>query len=149
MGHIKVQSTFDGTATFGGFGRLNNDKKTPFILVHCADEETGDIADAKLFCSEKALKHTVKKLWALGVPGDSEQEVISNAKVLVDAPCTFDTVENDGYYNADNLRGRGEAASSGVVADLDEADFMAAVFGASPAVADKPKKAVKKQHCPF
>ena len=149
MGYIKMKSTFDGTATFGGFGRLNNDKKTPFILVHCSDEETGDIADAMLFCSEKALKYTVKKLWALGVPGDSEQEVISNAKALVDAPCTFDTVENDGYYNADNLRGRGEAASSGVEADMDEADFMAAVFGASPVVADKAKPTAGKKVCPF
>ena len=156
-GYIEIESTFDGTATFVGYGRLSNDKHTPYIELVCQDNESGKTARATLFCSQKALPYTVKTLRALGCAGDDDQSVIAEALNIAEAECTFDVVEKDGFFHADNVRGRGEAATGGTSATMSKADFLAAVFGASPAVpaqaqAQAPARSattVTPGNCPF
>jgi len=143
---IQFESTFDGTASFTAYGRLENDKKTPFVGYRCTDVESGDIATGKLFCSEKALPYTVKKLRALGIEGVSDRDVLAAAAGMVDADCTFDTIDKEGYFNADNLRARGASAGGGAK-QVDQDEFMNVVLGGTAKVETAP--APKSDDCPF
>ena len=128
---IEVDSTFDGTVSFVGYGRLENAKQTPYIEFVCTDGESGKVAYGKMFCSEKALPYTVKKLKALGIEGGEGRDVVGNAGELLDTPCSFDTIDNDGFFNADNVRAQGTKAPGGGGGDsMDKTEFLDGVFGA-------------------
>jgi len=142
---IQFASTFDGTANFTAYGRLENDKKTPFVGYRCTDVESGDTATGMLFCSEKALPYTVKKLRALGVEGVSDRDVLAAAAGMVDMDCTFDTIDKEGYFNADNLRARGASAGGGAT-QVDQNEFLDVVLGNAPS---KQAVVAPKEECPF
>ena len=130
---IQIASTFEGTVSFIDYGCLDNDKKTPYVEYRCKDAESGREAYGKLFCSEKALPYTIKKLKGLGVEGDDDRAVLAKATDILDMKCTFDTEENDGYINANDVRAQGTTASGGGVNSMDKTTFLDGVFGADAA----------------
>jgi hypothetical protein len=135
---IERASTFDGTVEFVRYGRLDSDKKTPYIEYKCTDSESGKVAYGKWFATDKSLPYTVKRLRQLGVDGATDAELLGAISTAGLLDCTFDTVpDKKGYINADNVRGRG--AAGGLSDGMDKDEWLSAVFGGeakSPADAE-------------
>jgi len=134
MAHIEnTGKDIKGKATFGGY-RFAGVKQTPCIDVICEDEN-GNTAKGTLWCSEKAIPYTVKKLKAMGVDGDGDSDVLANAEDQLDgSPCMFDIVKSDdGYFNVDNMRGPDGEGIDGGGDTADRKAFIAEVFGAAAA----------------
>ena len=143
---IKIEGTFDGVCSFSDYSVIAKTGSAKIDVV-CVDDETGEFAYGSMFCTPKAISYTVKRLKQMGVTGDTDQEVLANAQgELVDKACTFETEERDGYINATNIRGKGEAAGGNASA-VKGADFMNAIFGdkttASKTPVDTPRKAIE------
>ena len=127
MTRITKVGSWNGTVEFTGYKRLNNEKGTLYIGYRCTEQETGDTAEGKLWCTPKAIGGTIELLRDLGVEGETARDVCINAANMIAVDCSFDTVASGEYINADQLRPRG-AKGSGVV---EETEWFDAVFGAA------------------
>lgn len=126
---IEIASTFTGTFSFICYGRLKNAKATPYIAYRCTDSESGREAEGKMFCSKDALPYTLEKLKALGAEGETDRAILAATADMNEVPCDFDTKENNGYYNADNVRAVGEPGIGGGGGSVAMDDFLDEVFG--------------------
>ena len=125
---INIEGTFNGKASFVAYDCVGPESK-PIIRIRCEDEN-GKTARGDMWCTEKAKPYTVEKLRALGVEGETDENVLDNAEQLSDAPCTFDTEQRGEYFNATNIRGLGATGGGGGGAG-NKSEFMAKVFGSS------------------
>lgn len=128
---INIEGSFDGTVKFARFDFVGKNE-TPTIKVICTDSDTGRTAWGDMWCSEKALPYTIKALRSMGIEGKTDDDVIDAFADGSEFDCEFDVEQQDQYFNAKNVRGRGavfEGESSGVAKD----DWAAKVFGTKPA----------------